>query len=159
MSILSIKTNKHVNDCIYTKYYINKTVEFGGICYRITGIKPTKAIIKVAREPIRLAKPGSWKNIHKFTQLSKYIGKNIVAKVNPGYLYKGILKWANWKNYGFTTFWGFFDFKRNYFYVLSVSFSLSIFLWWTLLSLSFWLSFCFFSFSFLFYFNFYFLII
>lgn len=71
---------------------MNKTVGFGGICYLITGIKPTKAIIKVAREPIRLDKEGSWKNMPKFTQLSKYSGINIVAKVSPGYLYKGMLK-------------------------------------------------------------------
>lgn len=71
---------------------MNNTVGFGGICYRITGIKPTNAIINVARDPIRFAKAGPWKNIAKFTQLSKYIGKNIVANVKPGYLYNGILK-------------------------------------------------------------------
>jgi len=51
-----IKANKEVLVWIYTRYYVIVIVGEGGICYLITGIKATKAIIKAAIDAILSAK-------------------------------------------------------------------------------------------------------
>ena len=76
----------------------------GGICYLIVGIKATKAIIKADMLATLSPKLFSWKNIPKLIIPKSHKGKNIVAIVTEGYLYKGTVKWAYWKWFIFITF-------------------------------------------------------
>ena len=80
---------------------MNTILGFGGICYRITGIKFTKATINAAIDPILSDKASPWKNIPKLIKASNHNGRKIVAMATDGNLYKGTIKWAYWKNYIF----------------------------------------------------------
>ena len=77
-----------------TIYSTSVILELGGILILITGIKATKAIIKLAIDIMRLAKLDYWKNMPKFKSANSHNGKKMLAIEVKGNLYIGILKEA-----------------------------------------------------------------
>lgn len=66
----------------------------GGSCYFIEGINAIYPKNIVAMAPILPESSDSWKKIAKLKMANRKVGKKIVKRVLPGYLYRGITKWV-----------------------------------------------------------------
>jgi hypothetical protein len=60
----------------------------------VIGIRPTKAIIRVAILPIRSPSEGDWEKIAKLIELNSHKGMKSVVTTVTGFLKIGRWKWA-----------------------------------------------------------------